>query len=335
MKTIFIFLLSILFSCMEANAEILYRVNAQGGLNVRAEANVSSNVLGKLKNNDLIPVQELIGDWAVIDFEGQRAYVAYQYLEVYTDKIQAHAYSSQNHASWLLPLGIFLFSIVCGTLLGHEYYRMGIVATIILLVLIWYMFAKTNNPLWFLTEKGVGIGMMLLNMFLTFVGIMLVWNCIAAIMMLLCVDKITVWASKALFALTVFAPDNNLIFIVLLWGIGLSIYRSIKFSSLKFFVCSFIGLIICGVVVYQGGALCGQVFHGFDAAILVVGLFPQLLNGIDALGGSSSDETKIVTVKDNSGYEYHLTQNSKFSEIDYTDQNGNPWTHDSTGYHPS
>lgn len=331
MKTIFMFLLSILFSCMGVNAENLYRVNAQGGLNVRAEADAASIVLGKLQNNDMVSVQELVGNWAVIDFEGQRAYVARQYLE----EIQAYAYSSQNHASWFLPFGIFLLAIICSTLLGHGYYRIGMVATVVLLVLIWYMFAKTDNPLWFLTEKGVGIGMMLLNMFLMFVGVMLVWSCIAAVMMLLCVDGVTVWVSKALFALTVFAPDNNLIFVLLLWGIGLSIYRSLKFSNPKFFVYSCIGLIICGVVVYWGGALCGQVFYGFDAAILVVGLFPQLLNGIDALGGSSSDETKTVTVRNNAGREYHLTQNSKYSEVDYTDQNGNPWTHDSTGYHRS
>lgn len=333
MKTFYIFLLSVLFFCMGANAENLYRVKAQGGLNVRAEADVSSIVLGKLQNNDLVSVQEVVGNWAAIDFEGQRAYVASQYLEVCTDMIRA--YSSQNHASWLLPFGIFLLAIVCSVLLGREYYKVGIVATAVLLILIWYMFAKTDNPLWFLTEKGVGIGMMLFNMFLAFVSIMLIWSCIAAVMMLFCVDTVTVWGAKALFALTVFAPDNNLILVLLLWGIGLSIYRSIKFSSPKFFVYSCIGLIICGVVVYWGGTLCGQVFHGFDAAILVVGLFPQLLNGIDAFGGSSSDETKTVTVRNNAGHEYHLTQNFKSSEVDYIDQNGNPWTHDSSGYHPS
>ena len=328
MKTIFIILLSTLFSCAGVNAKNLYRVNARSGLNVRTEANANSNILGKLQYDDLVSVQELTDNWAVIEFKGQKAYIASQYLEAY-------AYSSQNHASWLLPFGILLLAIVCATLLGHEYYRVAMATTVVLLVLIWYMLAKTDTPLWFLTEKGVGIGMMLFNMFLTFMGVMLIWSCIAAIMTLLCVDRVTVWGAKALFALTVFAPDNNLILLLLVWGFGLSIYRSVKFSSPMFFVCSCIGLLICGVVVYWGGALCGQIFHGFDAAILVVGLFPQLLNGIDAFGGSSSNKTKTVTVSDNEGNIYHLTQNFKTSDVDYTDQYGNPWSHDSTGYHPS
>ena len=34
------------------------------------------------------------------------------------------------------------------------------------------------------------------------------------------------------------------------------------------------------------------------------------------------------------GQEYILTQDSKYSECNYTDQYGNPWSNDSSGFHP-
>lgn len=334
MKTFALFVFFSLWLCLETNANT-YRIGAQGGLNVRTEADVNSKVLGKLQNGDVIEVEEIIGDWALIEFEGRKAYVSNKYLETYEEE-GLNGRVEREHVGWFLPVGILVLAFICAWLLGHEYYWPGIGATVILLGVIWFMLACTNEPLWFVTEKGVGIGMMLLNLFLMFVAIMLIWSCIAAVMVVLGVDKVTVWIAKALFALTVFAPDNNLIVLLLLWGVGVAIYRSIKESNLAYFALPLLGLLLCGVVVYWGGALCGETFHGFDAAVLVVGLFPQLLNGIEALGSSSEDMDgrKCVRLTDNAGNAYILTQDSKYSEVYYTDQHGNQWRHDSSGYHP-
>lgn len=46
-----------------------------------------------------------------------------------------------------------------------------------------------------------------------------------------------------------------------------------------------------------------------------------------------SDGLKHYTVSDEYGIHYHLTQNHKYSDTNYTDQHGNSWIHDSGGFH--
>lgn len=314
-----------------------YKVNAKSGLNVRNGASASAQVIGRLDNGDITEVESIVGEWAKIEYRGKTAYVSMNYLQPYSKNLSQASTSGKTQSGIFLPLFIFVLSIATGWLWGNEYFWCALAATVVLLISVWYQLSCTYMPLWFLTERGVGFGMMVVNMFLTFACLMVIWNCIAATMMFLCVDKITVWCAKVLFVLTVFAPGNNLIVLVILWGIGVAIYRSIKESEVVLFLLALVGLTLCGVVVMFGGELCGKVFNGFDAFILVVAAFPQLLECAAAFDGSSSsrsnDGLKRYTIIDNNGHEINLTQNSRCSACDFTDQDGNPYTKDSQGFH--
>jgi hypothetical protein len=57
------------------------RVNAPSGLNVRGEPNAESKRVGGLDNNKDIVVKGRAGEWSMIDFEGNLAYVKTEFLQ--------------------------------------------------------------------------------------------------------------------------------------------------------------------------------------------------------------------------------------------------------------
>jgi len=327
-----IFIIAILFSCIGVYAET-YQVNAKSGLNIRNATDASAQVVGKLENGDIIEVESIIGEWAEIEYNGKMAYVSCNYIQSYSGQSSSTS-SDKNECGAFLPIFIFVLSFVAAWLWGHEYYWYAVASTLLLLIVCWYMLACTHLPLWFLTERGVGFGMMLVNMFLTFLCIALIWNCIMVTMMSLCVDKVSAWGIKVLFVLNVFSSGNFFLALLVMWGVGVAIYRSIKKSEFVSLFLSIAGLALGAVVVYFGGALCEEVFHGFDAFILVVATFPQLLKCAEAFDGSrSDDELEHYSLLEEGGHVINLTQTSRYSSCNFTDQDGNRWTKDSQGFH--
>lgn len=53
---------------------------ATGDVNVRDKASTSAGVIGKYRKNDIIPVYEINGDWAAINYNDAKAYVNAAYL---------------------------------------------------------------------------------------------------------------------------------------------------------------------------------------------------------------------------------------------------------------
>lgn len=334
MRSLILFFIASFVLCLGLEAET-YRVTAKNGLNVRSGANPTSHVVGQLFEGDIVEVYNVYDEWAEIEYSGGLAYISCKYIER-LGEVAVNPEFSKPQNDVFLPILILMLTLLSAWLLGHEYYWIGVVSTIVLLGVTGYMLAFTDNPLWFVTEKGVGFVMMLVNMFIMFIVITLMWSCISVLMSWFCVDKVTICASKFLFALTLFSPGNMIIYLLLLWGIVYAIYRSIKESNILIFFFSIIGLIVCWGVVYWGGTICEDVFRGWDLAVLIVGLFPQLLSGIGSGSSSagSSGELKQYSVMCD-GKEYILTQDSKYSECNYTDQDGGHWTCDSNGFHPS
>lgn len=54
---------------------------SSGSLNVRSASNTNSSVIGSLKNNDIVKVESVSGDWAKIDYKGKAGYVHNDYLK--------------------------------------------------------------------------------------------------------------------------------------------------------------------------------------------------------------------------------------------------------------
>lgn len=76
---ILIFTLLCLFCIMpDAMADSNYTANTT--INIRAKADKSGKVLGKVQAGDTISVSSIEGDWAAIDFNGKTAYVSKEYI---------------------------------------------------------------------------------------------------------------------------------------------------------------------------------------------------------------------------------------------------------------
>lgn len=62
----------------DAMADTNYTANTT--INIRAKADKSGKVLGKVQAGDIISVSSIEGDWAAIDFNGKTAYVSKEYI---------------------------------------------------------------------------------------------------------------------------------------------------------------------------------------------------------------------------------------------------------------
>ena len=76
---ILLFTMLCLFCIMpDAMADTSYTANTT--INIRAKADKSGKVLGKVQAGDTISVSSIEGDWAAIDFNGKTAYVSKEYI---------------------------------------------------------------------------------------------------------------------------------------------------------------------------------------------------------------------------------------------------------------
>ena len=66
------------FIILVANAET-YIVTADK-LNVRSEASKTGDIIETFQQGDAVTVEEISGDWATVDINGEKGYVSTQYL---------------------------------------------------------------------------------------------------------------------------------------------------------------------------------------------------------------------------------------------------------------
>lgn len=336
MRYLLIFIIAVLV-CFQSSASESYRVNAPKGLNVRAYPDQKSQVLGLLENGYQVEVVEIQGDWAKINYRGKISYISKNYIEpIDTMSTSESDISGRAHGSAWLPISILVLSILSCYLMAQDYPWIGVGLTILNLCLIWYQLGATTWPLWFVTERAVGTGWMLFNMLLLFISIFLIWTSITVTLQMFEIDQVSIWITKGLFLLKVFAPGSSLMVLLILWTLGYALYRSIRLSNFLILGLSVVGTIIIAIIVNGGGVICSNTFHGFDAFILLAGVFPTVLQWIGEFGSSSSSSSEGLKQYnvDYNGRSYTLTQNSKYSECNYTDENGKSWERDSGGFHP-
>ncbi|MCE8842147.1 SH3 domain-containing protein [Bacteroides thetaiotaomicron] len=133
--------------------------------------------------------------------------------------------------------------------------------------------------------------------------------------------------------IAIFLVKIALLVIVRMLGFGLVLG---VIALLIGFIIKWIGWIEAGTMwnIAKWGFYIGNVLGLLDSFIH----FGEILDDAATdTGGSSSSNSddglkRYSVMVDNQ--EYILTQNSKYSECDYTDQYGNPWNCDSTGFHP-
>lgn len=334
-----LFILMVCVACFQSAATENYRVNAPSGLNVRTHPDKNAQVIGRLENGSNIEVVEIYDNWAQIEYKGKTSYISMQYLEP-IGPMNANAGNSQGktHGRGALPIAILVLAIVSCYLIGHDNLWIGAGVNVLNLCLVWYQLGATPWPLWFVTERGVGFGWMIVNMFLLLIAINLIWTSISVTLSMLEIDKVSIWATKILFVFKVFSPGSTLLVLLILWTLGYAIYRSIRESEFTIVGLSIVGMIIMAIVINGGGALCASTFYGFDAFILLAGVFPTILEWIGDFGSSTSSssrssELKVYEVTDYDGRRHTLTQNSKYSECNYTDEDGHSWERDSGGFH--
>ena len=76
-KNYALFILMNIF-CLLANAETF--IVTADKLNVRNEASKTGNVIGTYQKGDAVTVEEINGEWATVDFNGETGFVSTQYL---------------------------------------------------------------------------------------------------------------------------------------------------------------------------------------------------------------------------------------------------------------
>lgn len=113
---ILLFTMLCLFCIMpDAMADTNYTANTT--INIRAKADKSGKVLGKVQAGDTISVSSIEGDWAAIDFKGKTAYVSKEYITevvVETEDTMEEDDSTDNTTSTivLFALSIGIFCVV-------------------------------------------------------------------------------------------------------------------------------------------------------------------------------------------------------------------------------
>lgn len=251
-----LFLILSLFYFTEAYADY-YRVTSSGALNIRASANGSSEVIGQLRQGDVVDVDGTENGWARLRYNGRDGYVSTSYLTAAEENGEAGASSDKASRSFFSRL-----------------------------------FDNDGEAGWFTVVKWI---------FIIGIGIFLVRVALLVI------------ARVVVFGLVIGA-------FALAGGFLIKLFGWIETDTMW--------------TVAQWGFYVGNVLGLLDSFIH----FRDVLNDAsDTESGSSSssggDGLKRYSVMVD-GREYILTQDSKYSECNYTDQDGNPWYCGSSGFRP-
>lgn len=315
-------------TCLHSSASETYKVNAPKGLNVRSFPGTQSHILGLLENGSSVEVSNIYEGWGQITYRGSTGYVSMEYLALDVP------ISSQSlpHGSGWLPIFIMVFAFGGCYLMGHDYLYWGIGVSVLNLLLVWYQLDATPWPLWFVTERGVGLGWMLINMFLMFITIGAIWLSITVMLSMLYLDTYTIWGVKILFVLRIFSPVPLLMTLLIIWAIGFAIYNCIQSSYYTMLVRVIIGAIVIAILVNGGGAICAERFHGLDAVILIAGVIPSVFqffvnkgyeSSYASASGGGLEQYEVYDSESNK--RRTLTQSSKYSKCNFRDEDGNDW----------
>lgn len=296
------YLLTLFFLLVSLNTQATtYVVETDTYLNIRLEPNTKAKIIGKLYNGDTVNVKNIQNGWASVSFNNRNGYIS----EKYITKTILHTNKEHSSILWIFIL-IILVGITYLLFFGEHFWS-AIIATIIMLTYFFCYLNFATQPLWILTEKCVGIGWLLFNMLMAILLISAIWGAVSLLLSFFEVDPITILIAKFLFALNIFMPNNNIIFLVLIGSFIFAIIRCIKYRDRSFLFWNIVGLILCAAIVEIGGNICYKTFYGWDAFILILGLFPSLLSIFksESSASSTSDEPKTISHDAKNGWIYN------------------------------
>lgn len=119
-KTLLILLVSIIcISCDNSDKKQTSVVSASA-LNIRKDASVNSEIIGKLYKGDIVSIDTIINDFAYITFKDQKGFVAKEYLTT-NDKINLRGLfkSLTFFERILLAIALLVISIAFFRLIGY------------------------------------------------------------------------------------------------------------------------------------------------------------------------------------------------------------------------
>lgn len=302
MDKIKFWIITLLFLLVALNSQATtFVVETNTYLNIRLEPNTQAKIIGKLYNGDTVNVSNIQNGWALIKFNNRSGFIS----EKYITQISNHIDTEHSSILW-----IFILIILVGVsylLYFNEHIWSATITTIIMLTYFFCYLNFATQPLWILSEKCVGIGWLLINMLMAITLISAIWGAVSLLLSFFEVDPITCIIAKILFALNIFMPDNNLIFIVLIGSLIFAITRCIKYRNGSFLAWNMVGLILCAIIVDVGGYICYKTFYGWDAFILILGLFPSLLSIFqsESSASSMSSESNSISRDARSGHIYN------------------------------
>lgn len=175
MKQHFCILIIILFCHLGVTAAT-YVVNANNGVNVRAEASSNSEILGKLNKDTSIEVKEIDGDWANIAWNNSDAYVHAKYLTPQADKQEKSWFSfnfnwkvwtwfldSKGNWTWFTLIAV-LFAIGIVAILAYLAINIfiagvvGYVMTLGLCFILEWLGVISSSTMWAIPKWGFLVG---------------------------------------------------------------------------------------------------------------------------------------------------------------------------------
>ena len=98
------------FFCLLANAETF--IVTADKLNVRNEASKTGNVIGTYQKGDAVTVEEINGEWATVDFNGETGFVSTQYLSQAESSQKSVKPEKKSSVSETIFILVFLFIFV-------------------------------------------------------------------------------------------------------------------------------------------------------------------------------------------------------------------------------
>lgn len=131
-------------------------------------------------------------------------------------------------------------------------------------------------------------------------------------------------------AIVLFKVLIQAIIIMLVWGVILG-----AIALLIGYILKWLGWIEDNTMwsIAEWGFYIGQGLGLLDSIFHIRTLFEDAIDSGGCSSSSNSSGLKTATFSDDSGTLYRLTQDSPYSECDYTDQFGGKWSRDSSGFH--
>lgn len=123
-KTLLIIFISIiLISCNNSDKEQTSVVSASA-LNIRKDASVDSEIIGKLHKGDIVSIDTIINDFAYITFKDQKGFVAKEYLTDNEEMLFTSLFKEMTTSEVIsIIIGFILLCIVFARIVSLFYYK--------------------------------------------------------------------------------------------------------------------------------------------------------------------------------------------------------------------